>query len=421
MPAQLYTEDTMDEESAEAWARREAARRRQIMIGKARPEYHRYIAEVPFHKRGAGRPVTPDPADRSSKRQFDRALGEWRRKLHEFDVEGAGVLEVSGTNTGAVLHWIGAVSVNHQVQQETPQATPSPRRRHRGSGRSKRNSAQEPATSENQSSYPPLPPQEEPQPVQAQDYLQQVTMPQPHVAVPVVQLRLADQFPEPPAMSVPNHEDIQKDNAANLREPLALLGQFPWPPLPMGPDAALKFLLAASSVGICPLLPSCPDFSPTFAGQTQPASNPATPCRPRNNVDFNDGETPPPMEMPQAQYAQPIMNPVKLEVDTAPREDVAFFTCDNCLLTGESSEHVASNRCSSPPPSKMTLKGRWCDISGPIPCTPPRHCPAMARSPPASVVKTPGLLVPETPSPNRFHHQHHQMVLPPLTNIFGGT
>ncbi|CAK9015909.1 unnamed protein product [Durusdinium trenchii] len=31
--------------SEEVWARREAARMRQIAIGKARPEYRRYVAE----------------------------------------------------------------------------------------------------------------------------------------------------------------------------------------------------------------------------------------------------------------------------------------------------------------------------------------------------------------------------------------
>merc|ERR1719277_443500 len=73
------------EDGDSTWSRREAARMRQIMIGKARPEYRRYLTEVPLDTRGPSEPSTPDPRARVSKRQFDRALGEWRRRLHEFD------------------------------------------------------------------------------------------------------------------------------------------------------------------------------------------------------------------------------------------------------------------------------------------------------------------------------------------------
>jgi len=58
---------------------------RQIMIGKARPEYRRYVVDVAPEKRDPSQPSTPDPRARVSKRQFDRALSEWRRRLHEFD------------------------------------------------------------------------------------------------------------------------------------------------------------------------------------------------------------------------------------------------------------------------------------------------------------------------------------------------
>jgi len=75
-----------DPEDDFAWSRRETARERQIMIGKARPEYRRYVTEVPPCQRSAAQPMTPDPRARVSKRQFDRSLGEWRRRLHEFDV-----------------------------------------------------------------------------------------------------------------------------------------------------------------------------------------------------------------------------------------------------------------------------------------------------------------------------------------------
>lgn len=75
--------DTAD--SPEVWQRREAARLRQIMIGKARPEYKRFLLEVPVDCRNDAHPSTPDPRAKVSKRQFDRSLGEWRRRLHEYD------------------------------------------------------------------------------------------------------------------------------------------------------------------------------------------------------------------------------------------------------------------------------------------------------------------------------------------------
>merc|ERR1719171_1897377 len=71
-----------------AWHRRAQARLRQIHIGKAWPEYRRYIQEIPVESRGKSQPSTPDPYERVSKRQFDRALGAWRRQLHDFDVPG---------------------------------------------------------------------------------------------------------------------------------------------------------------------------------------------------------------------------------------------------------------------------------------------------------------------------------------------
>merc|ERR1719262_557595 len=72
--------DNDDDDDGAAWARREAARLKQIQIGKARPEYQRYVREVPPNQRQASHPRTPDPRARVSKRQFDRALGDWRRR-----------------------------------------------------------------------------------------------------------------------------------------------------------------------------------------------------------------------------------------------------------------------------------------------------------------------------------------------------
>jgi len=86
VPRQLSGDESPTAEEDETmWARRENGRMRQISIGKARPEYRRYIAEVPKELRDASEPRTPEPRARVSKRQFDRDLGKWRRALHEWD------------------------------------------------------------------------------------------------------------------------------------------------------------------------------------------------------------------------------------------------------------------------------------------------------------------------------------------------
>merc|ERR1719271_999445 len=84
--------EVVDEADGDAeldvWPRRQAARLRQVQIGKARPEYRRYFAAVDREHRSDSQPRTPDHTARVSKRQFDRALGEWRRRLHELDSPG---------------------------------------------------------------------------------------------------------------------------------------------------------------------------------------------------------------------------------------------------------------------------------------------------------------------------------------------
>jgi len=69
------------------WTQRAQARLRQIKLGKSRPEYSRYVAEIPRESRTASHPSTPDPYERISKRQFDHLLSAWRRKLHDYDEE----------------------------------------------------------------------------------------------------------------------------------------------------------------------------------------------------------------------------------------------------------------------------------------------------------------------------------------------
>eukprot|EP00405_Crypthecodinium_cohnii_P023561 CAMPEP_0206475040 /NCGR_PEP_ID=MMETSP0324_2-20121206/33842_1 /ASSEMBLY_ACC=CAM_ASM_000836 /TAXON_ID=2866 /ORGANISM="Crypthecodinium cohnii, Strain Seligo" /LENGTH=530 /DNA_ID=CAMNT_0053950321 /DNA_START=64 /DNA_END=1656 /DNA_ORIENTATION=+ len=65
--------------------RREQTRLRQIQIGKARPEYRRYLEAVPVEERTPSQPRTPDHRTDASKRQFDRLLSTWRRSLHGWD------------------------------------------------------------------------------------------------------------------------------------------------------------------------------------------------------------------------------------------------------------------------------------------------------------------------------------------------
>eukprot|EP00930_Biecheleria_cincta_P026663 TRINITY_DN1875_c1_g1_i1.p1 TRINITY_DN1875_c1_g1~~TRINITY_DN1875_c1_g1_i1.p1 ORF type:complete len:417 (+),score=58.96 TRINITY_DN1875_c1_g1_i1:207-1457(+) len=405
------------DEIEEAWARREAARRRQIMIGKSRPEYLRYIAEVPVNQRGPERPTTPDPGDRTtSKRHFDRALGEWRRKLHEYDVATGEAPAIAGAAVAAV---------SLQVQQKTPQATSTSRKLLRGSER-KGNSAPDPAVSGKLSSRPPTPlqsPEEEPQALQEawpQDLSQQVPEPQqprpPVGAHGIVQLRLADRLPGPPAMTTTavSNGDFLTNNALTLPEPplLALLGgQLPWPSFPMGPDMAATAATLLLRAGCAPGWPPLPP-TPASMAQTHLASNPVTPCRPANSTDFNDDdETPPPIDMClAAQHAQTIMKPMKVEVGEKPGEDLGKVALDDCVLIGQTKDKAASFRCASPPPNKGAFQERWCDIGSPM--TPRPQRTRISFSPPSSVVKTPALLVPETPSPERLYHHHDGMFLP---------
>jgi len=83
MGSQQRSADAIVDEKT--WSQRAQARLRQIKLGKSRPEYCRYVAEIPRESRTASHPSTPDPYERISKRQFDHLLSAWRRKLHDFD------------------------------------------------------------------------------------------------------------------------------------------------------------------------------------------------------------------------------------------------------------------------------------------------------------------------------------------------
>lgn len=105
-----------EEASEETWARRAAARQRQIDIGKARPEYQQYLVKTPVALREDGDPGTPDPNARISKRQFDRNLSLWRRQLH------AEVLQADvGAEVGTPL--AGRTLGRNVIRQSSSKAT----------------------------------------------------------------------------------------------------------------------------------------------------------------------------------------------------------------------------------------------------------------------------------------------------------
>ena len=60
------------------------ARARQIDIGKKSQAYVCYAQTVPKAARGRFDPLTPDPKDRLSKKQFDNAVRQWKSRLHEW-------------------------------------------------------------------------------------------------------------------------------------------------------------------------------------------------------------------------------------------------------------------------------------------------------------------------------------------------
>eukprot|EP00427_Karlodinium_veneficum_P012116 CAMPEP_0169065818 /NCGR_PEP_ID=MMETSP1015-20121227/2608_1 /TAXON_ID=342587 /ORGANISM="Karlodinium micrum, Strain CCMP2283" /LENGTH=556 /DNA_ID=CAMNT_0009124421 /DNA_START=62 /DNA_END=1729 /DNA_ORIENTATION=- len=95
MTSEMQDEDKEEKDevsvSDEVWAKRAAARQRQIDIGKARHEYECFINTVPNGQRVANHPRTPDPHAKVSKRAFDRLLSTWRRQLHDFDIGDKGI------------------------------------------------------------------------------------------------------------------------------------------------------------------------------------------------------------------------------------------------------------------------------------------------------------------------------------------
>jgi hypothetical protein len=73
--------------------KKQRQREQQITLGKATPEYARYLQLVPLENRSPRlrfslHPVTP-PASGLSKRAFTGQVQAWRRLLHQYDVPEA--------------------------------------------------------------------------------------------------------------------------------------------------------------------------------------------------------------------------------------------------------------------------------------------------------------------------------------------
>eukprot|EP00746_Dinoflagellata_sp_MGD_P023695 gnl/MRDRNA2_/MRDRNA2_155579_c0_seq1.p1 gnl/MRDRNA2_/MRDRNA2_155579_c0~~gnl/MRDRNA2_/MRDRNA2_155579_c0_seq1.p1 ORF type:complete len:282 (+),score=47.40 gnl/MRDRNA2_/MRDRNA2_155579_c0_seq1:122-967(+) len=73
---------SMPEATEEEWQHRIEHRMKMVETGRSTLEYKKYLEAIPKEARGEGRPMTPDPYDRTmSKRTFKTAVNEWRRSL----------------------------------------------------------------------------------------------------------------------------------------------------------------------------------------------------------------------------------------------------------------------------------------------------------------------------------------------------
>ncbi|CAE8635488.1 unnamed protein product [Polarella glacialis] len=422
MMNEAFADDAEEEaEDSEAtWSRREAARMRQIMIGKARPEYRRYIAEVPAEIRDPAQPGTPNPKDRVSKRQFDRSLGDWRRRLHEFDAEMGWAPETLEADAAGGLLGCGEAllrepqgSPQRGLQLSAPEFTPqlgpcppprmlltpggaslstqgcpsvtpvSKSRRHRG-GRGG-NGSGEPGMLPPPPAFPPAPVHPAPMEFSFRD-----EPAAPSSGTGIVQLRLADQLPEPlplppgvvSAVSAAAAAAAAADYAAAAS---AMQWSMPW-------ETDCEALLAASGM------------SPEMAALLTLQPDPETPLRPHRLNYYSEDATPPPIDYQfDARYGHHHTLGMVCE---EPWQKGTRLTYEDAICA--SADPSSSVRWPSPPRMSVSVPG------SPAPKTPPRHGPN--RSPPSSVVKTPtrGLWAAETPSPQRFYPHSHLMPQPHL-------
>jgi len=413
------------EDNESTWSRREAARLRQIAIGKARPEYRRYVAEVSRERRSSSQPHTPNPRTRVSKRQFDRELSAWRRQLHEWDT-GAKLPSSSGNEladaqgdasspwskcTSTTAGWdLGDLASPGESPVKTPTHVRGP------------NSLA----------------QSSPAARHAQD------------DAGVVQLRLADGLlpatsASPTGLWLPGcvmeHSPQSQPwsplstTSMNLvtpgtrrHHPVFGLHQQPVPEGDETPDyKPVQSNFVPQSMcepGQAKLMPP-PSTSPWMCSGDIRFGPAVSPEQGLEGVSpFSIMVTPPqlsqqqiyPQQQPQPQVQQP-----RLQVPASPGQSGSHLR--SLPMFGSPGASVIGARSSTPPPQPSPVhKGRG---SSP-PRTPPskraghpgsatRAWPAAAwaQSPPPSVVKTPkpGFWIGETPSPRRLHHQFTDMPL----------
>ncbi|CAE7195352.1 Slbp [Symbiodinium microadriaticum] len=428
-PNEMLEEDLEDNEAV--WSRREAARTRQIMIGKARPEYRRYLAEVPVDQRGPAHPMTPNPRDRVSKRQFDRSLGDWRRKLHEFDAEMGFVsdnpLELRSTSTsssegpvqpGAMPPSLPACNGSTlQPPTRPPSFLPMRGESQATPAAANPSSAPQVTSGAAQVLVPQHPPPSQPPVV--------------HEFCPgIVRLRLADQLPVPPPDSA--HQGHQAPEFVPQAQPQD------FPPVDYASAAAIGIAVAMATLmgsgqmpsqapGQMPWVPQAEVYDPNMYERTAETHEmpifynspmvasmppppqvptmslaPETPCRMRP-ISFEDRETPPPLPY-QMQAVSDGFHQFQVG-----QLGVVSEECEKVKLTYEDALSPRSNRDSTllPIPKDPVSPRSNRDsnlLAIPKEDMPPFSTPQRQKapcSPPSSVVQTPcpGPWVMDTPSP----------------------
>lgn len=392
-------EELLDDTDS-AWSRREAARQRQIMIGKARPEYRRYITEVPPDCRSSSQPNTPDPRARVSKRQFDRALGEWRRKLHEYDASPcsswngssaqgwaskpplhspAGGAHYGDESVGEGVGSLGGTAMLRNGQRRQRPAGMAARGERAGRGK------QGPRFSnEGRADAEFCSPNVESESL-APDTVQGPAQ--------VVCLRLADQLPEA-STQMPMQDNIQME-PFDMGQHAACTGPWQWalqyvedvPDLAWHPETPQKNVLMPAPAN-CGLddLSHLPDETP------QKLMLP-----PRNGNRMMEEWTPQKMVALHSNQDEHMWTPDIYGCNAGDLEetrDAGTPRESSTTSTMEAVAEVSSQTGSWPSPPRLPKSPR----------TPPRAL-ARSASPQSSIAATParGFWVPETPSPERLY------------------
>ncbi|XP_047991653.1 histone RNA hairpin-binding protein [Leguminivora glycinivorella] len=88
-------------------------RQKQIDYGKNTTGYHNYLQHVPIDKRTKDDPKTPDKYSKYSRRSWDALIKMWRKKLHEYDTDGA--KSNTGSNSGSIA---GSTTYSDEENEE---------------------------------------------------------------------------------------------------------------------------------------------------------------------------------------------------------------------------------------------------------------------------------------------------------------